>query len=195
VFLTPEGYSPHDAARQMIWDEAMDRGCDRLMFVDADTTVPGGGFPQLMTDMDNAKCAVVSGFYLRRGYPYTPVWCVQVNGEWFQVMAESGLHEIQMTGLGCALIDLKWAKEHLPKTPFTMKQEGGITKITDDMVFLEHVRAAGGKILGDADVKCEHIGRREVITTKTAESLRLAYMAEHGLSEPMPVFKQLGGGK
>ena len=193
--ISPVGLCPHDYARHMIGVEAVKMDCDRLFFMDDDTITPKGGFSALMEVMDlkwlEKECpdgikrmvpdpigqapAMVSGSYLRRGTPYTAVWSCERAGNWYNVDADQGIHQIHVSGLGCCLIDLHWLREHVPQPWFRMKQNDTHTIITDDVVLFESVRAADGLILGNANVQCPHIGRREFIVRESADALRIVH--------------------
>lgn len=175
--ICPVGVCPHDAARQQIVDAAIKAKCDRIFFMDDDTITPPCGFITLMDTMDHEKAPAVTGFYARRGDPYTSVWSKQVGEDWYQVDADGGIHEIHMAGLGCCLLDLNWLLENVPAPWFQMKQSNGITNVTDDLVLFEAIRKAGGRILGNANVQCIHVGRREYVTRETAQGYRLASAA------------------
>jgi len=188
ITITPVGLSPHDYARVTIADQALAAGCDRLMFMDDDTITPRGGIQALMETMDERKAVAVSGFYLRRGNPYTPVWALEKDKNWYNLDCDGGVHEIHMTGLGCCLLDLKWLEENLPKPWFRMDQNHRCTIVTDDLVLFRGIRAQNGLILGNADVQCPHIGRREWILRETAPALRNAYesLSDKGIAKVMP---------
>lgn len=177
ITIFPVGISPHDAARDAIVTAAIKAECNRLFFIDDDTITPRGGFAELMRVMDEKACAAVSGFYLRRGNPYTPVWSCERDGEWFNVDANAGVHEIHMTGLGCCLLDLDWLVANVPQPWFKMKQGARSTIITDDITLFEAIRKSNGKIYGDASVQCPHIGRREFICRETGDALRNVHSA------------------
>ncbi len=170
--ISPVGFSPHDAARLNIVNQARKLECDRLFFMDDDTITPTGGITRLMSLMDEKKVPAISGFYLKRGNPYTPVWSREQDGNWYNVDADGGVHEIHVSGLGCCLLDLKWLDQNVPAPWFQMKQENGQTIITDDVVLFEAIRKAGGMILGDAGIQCPHVGRKEFILRETAQILR-----------------------
>ena len=184
VFLTPVGMNPHDRARMFVAGIGGDMGCDYLFFVDADTVVPPGAFPKLLKTLQENKVQAVSGYYYRRGYPYTSVWAKRngVDNEWHHVEAKSGLHEIESSGLGCCLIDLKWVQANMTRPYFVCKQHENGTLITDDISFFEQMRERGGKLLGDADVRCSHVHTRLLITDKNVDSLRREQVHTH-LSE------------
>jgi hypothetical protein len=182
---------PHDSARTAVLEEAIRTNCDYLFFVDADTLVPRGGYVELMDTMLSQKPAVISGHYYRRGWPYTCVWSKKLDDPeltkgscnqdgWFQVDADAGVHEIDVTGLGCALIDISFVRDKLKPPYFTMlKDDKGVTMVTDDVSFYDLIRAAGGKILGNANVRCAHQGSHQIITRETVDTLRAMHIAAH----------------
>jgi len=172
--FVPSGIMPHDAARIRAFDDVLDVGCEYLMFVDDDTIVPQGGFTHLLEVMEDRKPAVVSGYYRRRGFPYTPVWSKKSKNKFYQADAESGVHEIDCSGLGCALIDVMWVYENLKKPYFEMiKDPIRGTTVTDDVTFFRKVRAKKGVVLGDASVRCSHVGSRIIISEDTEHDLRV----------------------
>lgn len=175
--LSPSNYSPHDRSRFIVAEEALRLGCDRLFFMDDDTITPRNGLKHLMDTMTERKCQAVTGFYLRRGYPYTSVWTQEQDGQYYNVDADGGIHPIHYSGLGSCLINLTWCRDNLPKPWFKMDQNDDYTIISDDASFFRRLRAAGGVLLGDAFVHCIHVGRREMISRDTAAGLRSASQA------------------
>lgn len=178
--LTPFNTIPHDRARMSAHKMAVDAGCDYIFWIDDDTMCPVDSFEHLLKTMVEHGAVAVSGFYYRRGYPYTSVWSVAGpnGGDAIQVTAPDGIHEIDYSGLGCCLVDLKWVQKNLQPPYYTMMMEENktCTNVTDDVSFFSKVRAAGGKVLGNANIRCGHLGERTVICDRTADALREAYV-------------------
>ena len=188
--VVPIGVCPWDRAREVAVGNALELGCDWLWFVDADTAVPPGAFELLMESMDKAQ--VISGHYVRRGWPYTSVWSKHVDGVkggrvYFQTTAAEGVHEITTTGMGCALINLRWCQQNLKEPWFYYKSAlDGDQAVMEDLYFCGKVREAGGKILGDARVRCRHLMAPEFVDDdnmlelrkKNVEDRNAAYTAE-----------------
>lgn len=172
LFIVPDNVSPHDAARVRCVEEAEEKGIDYLVFVDADTLWPNGGFRRLMEVMLERRPAVVTGRYYRRGWPYDCVWSKGQK----RVDAKSGVHAIDCAGLGCAIIDMKWILQHLSPPFFTTYIEGKQTAVFDDVSFYRKVRAADGVILGVADVFCAHLGQRIHVDEESANHYRAMHM-------------------
>ena len=169
-FITPHNICPYDRARRVAVTEAIDAGCDWLWFVDADTAVPPGGLALLMESMDRGH--VISGWYMRRGYPYTCVWSKVIDGRTVQLTATDGVHEIDWTGMGCALINLRWLVSAVQRPWFQYGIDSSGVQTMEDLFFCRKVRQAGGVILGDARVRCGHLLWRELLDETNADELR-----------------------
>lgn len=197
----PVGLFPHDRARFEITKEAIARDCDRIWWIDADTIAPRGSFARLMQTMDETGAIAVSGHYVRRGWPYTPVWsAIDPLGNPAQVDASEGVHELISSGLGCCLVDLHWCVKNLPKTGwYLQRQNKDFTEVTDDLTFFELIRNHGGKLLGDAEVVCSHLGSPEWINRDTCDEYRKLHARLEGLYEASKVrdgsFEPVGGAK
>jgi len=148
VIITPNGIMPHDNARIAVAEVATKKQCDLLMFVDADTVIPAGAFLRLFRTNISPLVANVD--------------------------AKTGIHVIKYTGLGCALIDWVWVQKNLLKPYFqhTKNEVQGGTIITDDVTFYKQIDERHGIVLGDADIRCGHVGPRQVYWDKDATKLR-----------------------
>jgi hypothetical protein len=163
----------YDNARKAIVDKAIHEGCELLFFVDSDTFLPGGGvLGKLVKTLREAGAVLATGHYYRRGYPYTCVWSKIHEGVFWQVSARTGVHVIHTTGLGCALVDLKWVVEHLEKPYFKQGVDEQGHAIQEDCYFCDQILRKGGVIVGNADVRCGHVYTRVVISDKTADWMR-----------------------
>lgn len=170
--VVPVSFSPPDVARIKAFDAAVRAGSDYIFSIDDDTCVPLGGFTQLLGTMLKEKAVVVSGHYYRRGYPFTSVWGKEHEGTFYQAEASEGVYEIDSSGLGCALIDVKWVVENLERPYFELTPSSIGSILTEDTTFFKKIRAKGGKVLGDAGVRCSHIGRHIVVDDSTVVELR-----------------------
>ena len=161
----------YDVARNIIYTNAVKAGCDVLFFVDSDTYLPKGAFGRLLGVFKAEDAVLVTGHYYRRGYPYTCVWSKITDGTYRGVECQGGTVEIDATGLGCALINLRWTEEHLA-SPVFQQGEGEHGWVPEDCYFCHTIKGAGGRILGVGDVRCGHVYTRVVISDKTAPWLR-----------------------
>lgn len=165
---------PHDRARLQIFEVAEKNDSDYVFFMDADMIIPDSAFCDLLDVMvhKRPRPVAVSGRYARRGWPYTCVWSLK-NPEspsgWDQVDAPDGVHQIHITGFGCCLIDMRWVRENLEK-PYSYQKAA--SEVTDDVTFFEKVLEKGGIVYGNANVRCGHLGERQVICDRTETILR-----------------------
>ncbi len=174
-FFDTLGVVPHDIARSRIMDKAIHFKCDYLFFIDSDQGIPKGAFPRLLKVIQEENAQLVSGHYFRRGYPYSGVWSKKLpNGDISYLWAPEAdaLCEVLATGLGCALVDVAWVKEHLMEPYFLMQICNEGTMITEDLYFCDKITAAGGKILGDQSVRCSHVHRPLEINDDNVDYLR-----------------------
>jgi len=165
---------PHGKARQAILDEAIKFDCDLLYFVDSDMIVPPKAFGTLLGTLQRGAVMSVGHAY-RRGYPYTPTWFKARDGKTWSVDAKSGEHEIDSCGLACNVIDLGWLRQ-FPEEKWFLQGTLDGKEFYEDAWFCERVRAHGGKVIGNADVRCGHIGLPIVINDASAEALRKAHL-------------------
>lgn len=168
---------PHDRARAYLFDLAIRNQSDYIFFVDDDMIIPDDAYCQLLEVFSyrRPKPCAVSGHYYRRGFDYTCVWSLsdeRIPGGLGRVDADSGIHQITWSGLGCCLIDVKWVKENLEPPYFTMKIGERSTEVTDDTSFFDKVKEKNGIVYGHADVRCGHLGSRSVICDRTVDSMR-----------------------
>jgi cellulose synthase/poly-beta-1,6-N-acetylglucosamine synthase-like glycosyltransferase len=174
----PQNTFPHDRARIEVLESARKDESDLIFFVDADTLVPNGAFEELLKVLQQNNAAMVTGHYFRRGFPFTCVWSRKVDGEFFQVDASDGIHEIDTCGLGCALIDLKWVLKNVSPPYFTMETDDRSSIVADDTSFCTRIKNAGGRILGHAGVRCIHLGHRQAVCDQTVSELRKWYFQQ-----------------
>lgn len=193
---------PHDRARNQLFEIAQRNESDYIFFVDDDMVIPPDAYCRLLEVFSYRKPrpVAVSGHYYRRGWPYTPVWSVDKPGErgpddmpYHVVTADSGVHQIHFSGLGCCLIDVHWVTQNLVKPYFFMRSDDYGTNVTDDVTFFEAVQKAGGVVYGNADVRCGHLSSRQLICDRTAADYRkheIELREDEGLP-PLPIISDL----
>jgi len=176
--ICPQNIFPHDRARELIMTEALKMGSDYLWFIDADTRPPEGALEKMLAVLHETKCAMVSGYYVQRGYPFVSTWS-KVRKDKVQdgmvVIEETEVApKIDSCGLGCALIGLKWVRENLVPPYFLMHPDPDLPTMFrwEDAFFCNKIKEAGGAIYGTTEVCCIHMGRRGELTPETAGRLR-----------------------
>ena len=171
---------PHDIARNRLLKDIRRYDIDMVYFLDADMVIPRGAFKTLLKAHNEAdNCVLMSGQYYRRGYPYTCVWSIRDKDNIVhQASAKTGVHKIDGTGLGCALVDLRWAERNLVDPWFKMKENEEGTLIWEDMFFCNKIKQAGGEIYGCGDVRCGHIQSRGMIDDDNVDELRKEFVTK-----------------
>ena len=157
-------------ARNIIAENAIAAGFDRVMWFDSDMTFKPDTLVKLSALMDEGR-EMVSGLYFTRRFPnIRPVLFSKMTREkmpdgtinseaefWYDY--PEGVVECAAVGFGCCLTSvtlLKCVTESYgaPFTPFSSMGE--------DMAFCLRVRELGEKIYCDTRIKCGHIGTTEV---------------------------------
>jgi predicted SAM-dependent methyltransferase len=155
---------PVDVARQWFAEQAIERGCKYLFFIDEDVTPPGHALRQLIYQAEHhPEGMVFGGIYCHKapppmpmifkGYGAGPYWDWKV-GEFFEVDGIS---------MGCTLIRTE-VFQHLEKPWFKTVDSidkyydgaPGAEMWTEDLYFCHKVREAGFKVYADGGVLCEH---------------------------------------
>lgn len=177
--VTTQNCAPHDRAREFLFNQANVANVDLLFFIDSDTLPPPSALSLLLIEMMKLeKAAVVSAHYLRRGFPFSSVWA---NDEaYVDAPPDSGPIEIKTTGLGCALVDMKFVRT-LERPWFLIKSEvrdNEVHTVWEDAFFCAKVRAAGGKVWGVPKVHCGHLFTKQVICRESADALRKQHVED-----------------
>ena len=176
VFICPQNVYPHDRARELIITEALKMESTKLWFIDADTRPPEGAFEKMLGVLNEKKCALVSGYYVQRGYPFVSTWAKYEENsgpKLTKIDDDVDVLRINACGLGCALIDLSWVKENLQPPFFLMEADPALPTMYrwEDAYFCKKIADAGGEIYGLTDVECTHMGRRMELTPQSAQAM------------------------
>ena len=155
------------SARNILAQNAIKHGFDRVLWLDSDITFDSDLLLKLSEDMDKGY-DYVSGLYFMRQMPTSPVvysdiwWNVGKDG-WVDtgkmVYAEypkNRLFECAGTGFGCVMTSVDLLKKVCEKygSPFTPMMGMG-----EDMAFCWRVKQVGVKMFCDSRIKAGHIGQ------------------------------------
>lgn len=175
---TPFKISPHNKMRETTLKFAIDEGFDIIFSIDDDIEIPEGTYEKLKEVLfSRPNVGMVSGSYLRKGGWCNSVWSQKIGDEAFNlVVPETGVFEISGTGMGCVLVNVNWVRDSINQPWFHHKK--GTELAIEDLVFCERIIDAGGVVLGVADIKCPHYGRRLVVTEENALDIRAKYVTE-----------------
>ena len=173
-------YTPYDRGRNVACDKAIRHDCDFMFFADSDNVIPAGAFGSMMRMLQAEDAVMVSGYYCRRKAPWGTVW-VTAGADDAGMPADGSPVDLVGSGLGCALIDLRWVQDHLTEPYFFMPDNGG----TEDYPFCQRVLAEGGRIVGHSGVIAGHMPELVPVTpanTKQYTDLVVRH-AEHPCME------------
>lgn len=149
-------------ARNEIAENAIKAGAKYLWFLDDDVSPPATAAKSLITTLENSdsKTMVAAGVYCAKSYPTEPV-VFRADGKGaFWKWKVGDVFEVASIGTGCMMINLEVFK-YLEKPWFKTVDEPETAttpcvQVTDDIYFCQKVRAAGFKIVCDANVLTTH---------------------------------------
>ena len=164
-------------ARNRIVQNALEKNCEYLFFVDVDMVfLPDTLIRLLKHDLD-----IVNALAFRRITPHYP--CIfnwnETEKSYTTVSYSTGLLEVDATGMPAILIKtnvFRKMKETWPKQPWYYYRDN---LFSSDLTFCENARKLGFKIMIDTDLKIGHIGEEIVID----EQFYLSHMSEDAKKE------------
>ena len=154
-------------ARNLIARSAVEKGFDRVLWLDSDVVVKPDTLVNLMRDMDTG-IDFVSGVYFKRALPTAPVI---YNKVWWNVTegaADAGaenateipaeLFEVAGAGFGCCMTSARLLKDLVDRVgaPFTP-----LIGVSEDLSFCLRAAQAGYRLYCDGRIKCGHVGQIE----------------------------------
>lgn len=149
-------------SRENLAVEAINRGCDYIMWFDSDMVFPPDTMQKLIADIDSlGEGAIVTGAYYRRVAPYTPTLfntleIADDKATWTDVEEiPEGLFEVAACGFGCVLAP---AKAFMAVAAQFGSMFTPINGIGEDLSFCWRARQAGYKIYCDPTIKLGHVG-------------------------------------
>ena len=149
-----------DRARNELVRDAIEDGCDYILFIDSDILMPKGAIDKLI-DMN---VDIASGLYFAKAKPYLPVARVIKNTKHFY-LEEFEYHtiiDVAGVGMGLCLIKsdvFKNPKITYPYFKFEWKNdENGIYEVAEDLYFCDQAREAGYSIKLNTGILLEHEG-------------------------------------
>jgi hypothetical protein len=139
-------------ARNMLVQVALDKGVDKILFIDLDTIPPKDGVMKLLSH----NLPIVGGVYWsKRG-----CLCAWKDGKPLQPK-DSGLEEVDNMGIGFCLIDASVFRKMSP--PWFQWDKHGLC---EDGTFFSRARTELGiKAYVDHSVKCLHVSKAYITAT------------------------------
>ena len=153
------GAAVHEA-RNVLAREAIESGCDRVLWLDSDMAFADDLMIRLGEDLDQGW-DMVCGIYFKRRLPATPVIYRSVEAagkcEVYADYPRDRLFEIAGCGFGAVMMTtelIRMADAEFKTGPFTP-----LLKLSEDLSFCARAAAAGAKIGCDSRVKVGHVGQ------------------------------------
>ena len=155
-------------ARNLLSLTAIEHGFDYVMWMDSDMTFPRDTIPRLLNTLRENGGHMVSGLYVRRTMPTSPVIFDRIappekdaDGNIVKIVHDytdyprNAVFPIDGCGFGCVLVSVDllkrvWDSFGPAFAPFAW---GG-----EDISFCWRVKQLGEQILCDSRVKCGHVG-------------------------------------
>lgn len=155
------------AARNLILDNAVEAGFDRVFWLDSDVIPPVNVLEKMCAFLDEYNADYVSGVYYLRKLPTEPViykslkWEVKdgeasASREPYIDYPQNGVFRIAGSGFGCVMTSgrlLRILKEEYG-APFTP-----LIGMSEDLSFCYRVNQVGGVMYCDSSIQCGHIGQ------------------------------------
>jgi 2-polyprenyl-3-methyl-5-hydroxy-6-metoxy-1,4-benzoquinol methylase len=166
-------------ARNHIVNQALASGFDYLLMLDDDHIVPVDLVERLMNHMDeHPEFGMLGVLYYQRGGTFDPVvmkrlrpddpedWSFRFYRQHEDVIANPGLHEVDMVGGGCMMFRTEVFAKLMP--PFFAPEIDAGT----DIQICCRLRDAGVRIACDTSIELGHLANeKQVITSRTIGSL------------------------
>lgn len=145
-----------DAARNTLAKQALDKGCDRILWIDSDMTFEPDLMERLSADLE-AGYDVVTGLYFKRTFPLEPVIYSSIDTEKPEAVTywnypKDSLFDVAGCGFGAVLMRTD-ALTDLSEPPFLP-----FLHLSEDLSFCVRMGEKGRKIGCDSAVKCGHMG-------------------------------------
>ena len=146
------------SARNMLAAEAIDSGCDRVLWLDSDMQFSPDLMERLAADMDEGA-EYVCGLFFRRKPPITPLIYKDIEGEQLKIYNDypaDRVFEIAGSGFGAVMISAKMLKQVYDAFGPPFNPGGG--GLGEDVAFCVRARKLGCRLYCDSRVKVGHIG-------------------------------------
>lgn len=154
-------------ARNLIAQNAVKDGFDRVLWLDSDIVMPDNALYLLSAQLDGGKDFVSGLYFKRKGKPlpvvYSKVEWGMANDGNVSTYAESikeipyrGAFEIEGAGFGCCMTSARLLTDMVEKygSPFSPLMGMG-----EDLTFCWRARKNGFRLYCDSRVSCGHIGQ------------------------------------
>lgn len=162
-----------DEARNGLAETALKHGYEYIFFIDDDMVPFHNELITLYNIMeDDTSIDVLSSFTYRRKPPYWP--CVmkrRPDGHYDYIETRDvGLIDVDMTSIACTIIRTP-ILHRISKPWFAFETRDGV-RYSEDVVFCEKVKAAGGRIVVNSDREVLHISESLLVGRELYEKFK-----------------------
>ncbi len=156
-----------DGLRNKIVEDALKIGASHLIMMDIDQVYPSNTIIKLLSH----RLPIVGCLVHRRYPPFDPlIMRGEINKYQTIKNYPEGLIEVDATGTGCLLFDMKIFRK-MPAPWFKFRQNPDHTKsgvVGEDIGFCSDLKKAGHRIFVDTTLKCGHLSTL-VVSKETHE--------------------------
>ena len=164
-------------ARNRIVNAAIANKFDYLLMLDDDHIVPHNLLTRLMGHIkEHPEYAVIGALYFQRGGSYEPVimrrkslekedWRFNFIRHDDEILANPGLHEVDIVGGGCMMFRMSVLEKLLP--PFFVPE----IEVGTDIAICSRIRDLGYKIAVDTSIELGHLGEKTIVTSRSIGGL------------------------
>jgi hypothetical protein len=146
---------PIDVLRNDIVEKALSLGATKLIMLDVDMVY----HPKTITNLLKRNLPVVGALCFRRYPPFDSIMLKMLEDGYTSIdeWEEDELVEVDATGAGCLMFDMKVFRElPFPWFRFQKNPETGMV-IGEDVGFCQDLKKAGYRIFVDTSVPCDHL--------------------------------------
>lgn len=142
-------------ARNMLAAEAIDDGCDWILWLDSDMAFGRGLMTALFRDAEEYGADYVSGLYFKRQIPTVPL-IKDMDLNVYLDYPTDAMFEVGGSGFGAVLTSARMVKDVYDRfgPPFTPLPDG----TGEDFAFCHRARELGYKLWCDSRIKLHHVG-------------------------------------
>jgi hypothetical protein len=162
-FINTESYSIEWSRNRLLW-QAMQRGADWVLMMDADTfhAKTPDLIRMLETGQESGAAVIASPVKMRGRFGYNVFEVADDVVRHVDPQSWQGrVSGVDRIGTACFAISADWIKEPWPNQPWFVTQQldgDEPRKIGEDVTFCDRVRERGGKILADGRFEPVHVG-------------------------------------
>lgn len=151
-------------ARNLLVLDAIEKGCDYILFLDSDMVFPSNTLTQLLQDAEETGAALVTGITFSRSFPIKPTFLSSLeyvnstdhDAHFYYDYPKDALFPIDGAGMAVCLVRVSAITETAERvkcSPFTP-----LPGLSEDYSFCVRLQEGFQKMYADSRVKTGHVG-------------------------------------